>query len=228
LISVFKLSNVKTALNRLEFSLCTLTPEYQCLPFHQNHMIWQTKTKKFLTEWKWFETTVLLLMMFSIMSALIILLPYLTIALHESGTRTAILWSMTVYNKNLSSQCNFTAQTELALDNINYTSWICLGLLRSMTVYNTNLSSQCIFTAQTELVLDNINYSSWICLGLLRSMTVYNINLSSQCIFTAQTELVLDNINYTSWICLRLPTLPLNFFITSWYSGLPDFNTTTL
>ena len=33
-----------------------------------------------------------------------------TIALHESGTRKAMSWSVTVYNKQLSNQCNLTAQ----------------------------------------------------------------------------------------------------------------------
>jgi len=35
-----------------------------------------------------------------------------TVALHESGTRRTIFWSVTIYNKNLSSQCNLTAQAE--------------------------------------------------------------------------------------------------------------------
>ena len=35
-----------------------------------------------------------------------------TVALHESGTRKAISWSLTVYSKNLSSQCKLTTQIE--------------------------------------------------------------------------------------------------------------------
>ena len=35
-----------------------------------------------------------------------------TIAQHESNTRKSISWSLTVYSKTLSSQCNLTAQTE--------------------------------------------------------------------------------------------------------------------
>jgi hypothetical protein len=31
----------------LEFSLCTLTLEVQCLTFHQNHVVWQTKINSF-------------------------------------------------------------------------------------------------------------------------------------------------------------------------------------
>ena len=38
----------------MEFSLCTLTPEVQCLTFHQNNVVWQTNMF-FLTEWQWFE-----------------------------------------------------------------------------------------------------------------------------------------------------------------------------
>ena len=30
-----------------EFSLCTLTPDAQCLTFHQNHVVWQTKIRNF-------------------------------------------------------------------------------------------------------------------------------------------------------------------------------------
>ena len=35
----------------------------------------------------------------------LILLPFLTVALHESGIRKAIFWSVTLHNKHLSSQC---------------------------------------------------------------------------------------------------------------------------
>jgi hypothetical protein len=37
----------------------------------------------------------------------------------ESGTRNAISWSVTVYSKKLSSQCNLTAQIEALLDKEN-------------------------------------------------------------------------------------------------------------
>jgi hypothetical protein len=45
-----------------------------------------------------------------------ILLLFLTVTLHESGTSKAIFWSKTIYNKNLSSQCNLTAQIEQVQD----------------------------------------------------------------------------------------------------------------
>ena len=48
-------------------------------------------------------------MVFSI-TFMLILLPFLTATLCESDTRKAIFWSKTVYNKNLSSQCNLIAQ----------------------------------------------------------------------------------------------------------------------
>ena len=32
---------------RLEFLLCTLTPEVQCLTFHRNHVVWQMKITNF-------------------------------------------------------------------------------------------------------------------------------------------------------------------------------------
>ena len=37
-----------------------LTPEVQCFTFHRNHVFWRTKITKIVTEWKWFEITVLL------------------------------------------------------------------------------------------------------------------------------------------------------------------------
>jgi len=40
------------------------------------------------------------------------LLPFLSVARQESGTRKAIFWSVTIYNKNVSSQRNLTAQIE--------------------------------------------------------------------------------------------------------------------
>ena len=43
---------------------------------------------------------------------MLILLPFFIVALHDSGTRKAISWLVTVYSENLSSQCNLTAQIE--------------------------------------------------------------------------------------------------------------------
>ena len=45
---------------------------------------------------------------------------FLTIALHESGTRKPIFWSVTVY-KNVSSQCNLTAQIDTVRDKLSIT-----------------------------------------------------------------------------------------------------------
>ena len=44
--------------------------------------------------------------------SVLILLPFLTVSQHESGTRKAISWSVTEYSKTLSSQCNLTAHME--------------------------------------------------------------------------------------------------------------------
>ena len=41
----------------------------------------------------------------------LILLPFVTVSQHESGTRK-MFCSVTVYNKTLSNQCNLTAQIE--------------------------------------------------------------------------------------------------------------------
>ena len=48
---------------------------------------------------------------FFIMRSTLILLPFLTVAQHESGTRRTISLSVTV-NKKISNQCNLTAQIE--------------------------------------------------------------------------------------------------------------------
>jgi hypothetical protein len=40
------------------------------------------------------------------------LLPFLSVTQQESGTRNAIFWSVTIYKKKLSSQCNLTAKIE--------------------------------------------------------------------------------------------------------------------
>ena len=46
----------------------------------------------------------------------LILLPVLTVDLNDSGTRNVIYYSVTVYSTNISSQYNFTAQTEPVQD----------------------------------------------------------------------------------------------------------------
>jgi len=51
----------------------------------------------------------------SVTSALT-LLPFLYVAKQESSTRKVIMWSVTVYSKQLSSQCNLTAQIEPVRD----------------------------------------------------------------------------------------------------------------
>jgi len=50
-----------------------------------------------------------------------LLLPFLSVAQQESGTRKAIFWSVTVYSKYLSSQYNLTAQIEPVQDKASYT-----------------------------------------------------------------------------------------------------------
>ena len=48
--------------------------------------------------------------------SVLILLPFLFVAQQEPGTRKAVIWSVTVYNKKLSSQCNLTAQIQQMQD----------------------------------------------------------------------------------------------------------------
>jgi hypothetical protein len=47
-------------------------------------------------------------------------LPFHTVTLHESGTRKPIFWSVTVY-KNVSSECNLTAQIDPVGDKLPIT-----------------------------------------------------------------------------------------------------------
>jgi hypothetical protein len=47
-----------------------------------------------------------------------LLLPLFTTLLHKSDTRKVISWSVTVYNKTLSSQYNLTAKIEPVQDKL--------------------------------------------------------------------------------------------------------------
>ena len=49
-----------------------------------------------------------------------ILLPFRIVALHESGIRKAISWSVEVYNKTVSSQCNLISQIEQVQDKYHH------------------------------------------------------------------------------------------------------------
>ena len=51
-------------------------------------------------------------------SSVLILLPFLTLAQHESGTRKTISWSVNEYSKHLSSQYNLLAQIEPVQDTV--------------------------------------------------------------------------------------------------------------
>jgi len=66
----------------------------------------------------WAETSIVLFVFF--MVSALLLLRFLTVDLCESGTRTAIFWSVTVYHITLSSQCNLTAQIEPTQDKVIY------------------------------------------------------------------------------------------------------------
>ena len=57
------------------------------------------------------------------------LFPFLTVALHESGTRKAISWSVIVYNKKLSCQCNLTVQIEPMQDKLFYLDSVVLQMI---------------------------------------------------------------------------------------------------
>ena len=53
------------------------------------------------------------------MTSVLILLPFLSVAQQESGTRKAIFWSVTI--TYLSRQCNLTAQIEPVQDKMPLT-----------------------------------------------------------------------------------------------------------
>ena len=65
------------------------------------------------------ETNVVLIVfMVSSVKSVFILFPFLSVAQHEPGTRKAISWSGTVYNKHSSNQCNWTVQKEPVEDKL--------------------------------------------------------------------------------------------------------------
>jgi hypothetical protein len=66
-------------------------------------------------------------------SSVFILLPFLTVSQHESGTRTTISWSVIIYSKIFSSQGNLTAQIEPVQDKYMYSLFtVCLHYIKSM------------------------------------------------------------------------------------------------
>ena len=75
------------------------------------------QTKQLLNCLKRAETSVVLIVFtVSSMKSALVLLPFIIVAQHESGTRKTISWSVTVDNKHLTSQCFLTAQTEQLQD----------------------------------------------------------------------------------------------------------------
>jgi len=66
-------------------------------------------------------------------SSVFILLPFLTVSQHESGTRTTIIWSVIIYSKIFSSRGNLTAQIEPVQDKYMYSLFtVCLHYVKSM------------------------------------------------------------------------------------------------
>jgi hypothetical protein len=77
----------------------------------------------------------------SVTSALT-LLPFLYVAKQESSTRKVILWSVTVYSKQLSSQCNLTAQIEPVRDKYIYLTGVRHGQIDRFSYLRTKNTSQ--------------------------------------------------------------------------------------
>jgi hypothetical protein len=57
----------------------------------------------------------------SFVTSVLILLPFLSVAQKEWGTRKVISWSVAVYSKKIASQCNLTAQIEPVQDKMPLT-----------------------------------------------------------------------------------------------------------
>ena len=96
------------------------------------------------------ETSVILIVFWwcLLWSQCLILLQFLTVALHESGTRKTIFWSVTVYNKYLSSQWNLTDQIEPVQDMFTFAlheSDTRKTIFWSVTIYSKNVSDHCNF-----------------------------------------------------------------------------------
>ena len=53
---------------------------------------------------------------------MLILFAFFTVAVYESSTRKTISWSVAVYNKTVSSQCNLISQIEQVQDNYYHPS----------------------------------------------------------------------------------------------------------
>jgi len=70
-----------------------------------------------------------------------ILLPFLIVALYESGTRKSIFWSIIVYNKYVSNQCNCTARKEPVQDKIIY-----LGRVKTSCIWYKQYYYSYLFT----------------------------------------------------------------------------------
>ena len=58
--------------------------------------------------------------MMSYQTFMLILFAFFTVAVYESSTRKTISWSVAVYNKTVSSQCNLTSQIEQVQDKYYY------------------------------------------------------------------------------------------------------------
>jgi hypothetical protein len=61
-------------------------------------------------------SVVIILFTVSSVKSDLVLLPFIIVAQHESGTKTIMSWSVTVNNKHLTRQCFLTAQTEQVQD----------------------------------------------------------------------------------------------------------------
>ena len=66
------------------------------------------------------SVVLIILFMMSYQTFMLILFAFFTVAVYESSTRKTISWSVAVYNKTVSSQCNLISQIEQVQDKYHH------------------------------------------------------------------------------------------------------------
>ena len=144
------------------------------------------------------------------------LLPFLTVALHRSGTRKTIVWSMTVYSKYLSSQCNFTDQIgdmvfNTLFNNISVISWRSVLLVEESGVPGENhwlvashwqiylIMLYGVHLSWTGFELTTLVAIGTDCIGSCKS-NYHTITTTTMMAPTDQIALVQDILRYTTYL----------------------------
>ena len=145
-----------------------------------------------------------------------ILLPFLTVALHRSRTIKTIVWSMTVYNRYLSSQCNSTDQIGVMVfntifNNISVISWRSVLLMEESGVLGENhwlvaspwqiylIMLYRVHLAWTGFELTTLMVIGTDCIGSCKS-NYHTITTTTMMAPTDQIALVQDILRYTTYL----------------------------